>query len=336
MTFEKTIFSALNSQPFIIAEVGINHNGNLDLAKKTIESAHNAGASAVKLQTFRAETMCLKSSPYFSLFQQCELSASEINELNIFCKNLNINLFSTVFDEWAVDTWVKLDPAFIKIASGDITHIPLIKYAASTSIPLIISTGGSNLKEIEIALDAIYSSSKQKEVYILHCVSNYPTDAKDVNLSCIKEMQNKFNLPIGFSDHTEGNAVSIAAVASGALLIEKHFTLDRSLEGPDHKLSSNPGDFKKLVDDLKIAYLSKGIKDKRVVEDSDFIKQIRRSISASINISAGTVIDRSMLVIRRPGNGIQPIDIDKLIGSKVKNDIQKDQIIDWKDIIEIG
>ena len=149
-------------------------------------------------------------------------------------------------------------------------------------------------------------------------------------------MQNKFNLPIGFSDHTEGNAVSIAAVASGALLIEKHFTLDRSLEGPDHKLSSNPGDFKKLVDDLKIAYLSKGIKDKRVVEDSDFIKQIRRSISASINISAGTVIDKSMLVIRRPGNGIQPIDIDKLIGSKVKNDIQKDQIIDWKDIIEIG
>ncbi len=332
MTIEESKFSDLKSKPFIIAEVGINHNGDMDLARKTIQSAHDSGADAVKLQTFKTESMCLNTSPYFKLFKKCELSESQIKELNIFCDEFKIPLFSTVLDEWAVDTWVKFNPNFIKIASGDITHIPLIKYAASTGIPLIISTGGSNIQEIEIALEAIYSSGHTKEIYILHCVSNYPTDAKDANLNCIKEMEKKFNLPIGFSDHTQGNAVSIAAVASGAALIEKHYTLDRSFEGPDHKLSSDPDGFKRLVKDLRIAYLSLGNKHKKVVEDIGFIKEIRRSISAAEDISSGSIIDKSMLAIRRPGYGIQPMDIDKIIGLRAKNNIKVDQIINWEDI----
>ena len=333
MEIENNKHNFFKDGPFIIAEVGINHNGDIELAKKTIVKAHECGASAVKLQTFQADTMCLKSSPYYDLFKKCELTETESKVINDLCDKLNIFLFTTVFDEWAVDTWMQFNPKLIKIASGDITHIPLIEYTASKGIPIILSTGGSSIKEIEVALNAIYDQNKKLDVSILHCVSNYPTKPEEANLNCIQDLKVKLNLPVGFSDHTKGNIVSISAIASGASIIEKHFTLDQNLDGPDHKLSSNPKEFKELVRDIKIAYLARGNKSKQPVEDKNFIKEIRRSISASVDITKGSIIDKSMIVIRRPGYGIQPKDIDKLIGAKAKNDIQKDHIISWKDIV---
>ena len=330
MQIEKNEYNLLKDGPFIIAEVGINHNGDIELAKKTIKKAHECGASAIKIQTFRADTMCSKSSTYYDLFKKCELSEFDIEILNSLCNKLNIFLFTTVFDKWAVDTWIKFNPKLIKIASGDITHIPLIKYVASKGIPIILSTGGSSLKEIEVALETIYSENKKQDVYILHCVSNYPTKPEDANLNCMHEIKEKFNLPVGFSDHTEGNIVSIAAVASGALIIEKHFTLDKNLDGPDHKLSSNPEEFIELVRDLKTVYYARGSKHKKPVEDLNFIKEIRRSISASVNIAKGSIIDKSMIVIRRPGHGIQPKDIGVVLGSKVIKDIKAEEVIQWE------
>ena len=330
MQIEKKEYNLVKDGPFIIAEVGINHNGDVELAKKTIVKAHECGASAIKLQTFRADTMCSKSSTYYDLFKKCELTESEIKTLNSLCNKLNILLFTTVLDEWAVDTWMKFNPKLIKIASGDITHIPLIKYVASKGIPIILSTGGSSMKEIEVALEAIYSQNKKQDVYILHCVSNYPTKPEEANLNCMQDIKEKFNLPVGFSDHTKGNIVSIAAIASGALIIEKHFTLDQNLDGPDHKLSSNPEEFIALVRDLRTAYLARGSKYKKPVEDLNFIKEIRRSISASVDIARGSIIDKSMIVIRRPGHGIQPKDIQVLLGSKVIKDIKAEEVIKWE------
>ena len=320
-------------EPFIIAEVGINHNGNIDLAKKTILKAHECGASAVKLQTFRADTLCLKSAPYYNLFKKCEFSESQIIELNEFCNNLNINIFSAVFDEWAINLWAKLNNIAVKIASGDITHIPLIKHAALKGFPMIISTGGSVDLDISKAIKAIKSVNKEVNISLLHCISNYPTNINDLNLNCINEMKSKYKIPIGFSDHTVGNNASISAVAIGADLIEKHFTLDKSLDGPDHKLSSDPKEFKELVQGIKIAFLARGINQKEMVERPESVVAMRRSITSDVQITKGTIIKKNMLVIRRPGDGIQPENIHKVIGLKAKVNILINKTLYRKDLI---
>jgi N,N'-diacetyllegionaminate synthase len=321
-----------NHGPYTIAEVGINHNGNVSIAKKLIKKAYESGVSSVKLQTFKAESMCLQSSPYYSLFKQCELSSNEIIELNSYANDIGITLFSAVFDEWAVDLWASLNPPLIKIASGDITHIPLIKYTALTGIPMILSTGGSSIEEIENAIDAIRLVNKKSSIALLHCVSNYPTNIEKVNLNCMEEMKNKFKVPIGFSDHTIDNIASISAVAKGAQIIERHFTLDKSMDGPDHQLSSDPEEFKSLIKEIKQAYMARGSYKKHPIEEENFIKAIRRSITSKIKIDKGALIEKHMLIIRRPGTGIQPRDFDKVLNSKAKRDIMPNEIISWKDI----
>jgi len=320
-------------EPFIIAEVGINHNGDIELAKKTILKAKECGASAVKLQTFRAKTLCLQAAPYYNLFEKCEFSESQIKELNEFCKNLNINIFSAVFDEWAINLWSNLNTIAIKIASGDITHIPLLKHAASKGFPMIVSTGGASDLEIKNAVKAIKSVNNNLPISLLHCISNYPTNISDLNLNCIREMKENYKIPIGFSDHTIGISASISAVAIGADLIEKHFTLDKNLEGPDHKLSSDPKEFKELVQGIRIAFKARGNDRKKVVEHTESINAMRRSVTSSIDIAKGTKIEKNMLVIRRPGDGIQPIDIEKIIGLEAKINIKSNKTIYWDDII---
>ena len=320
-------------EPFIIAEVGINHNGDIELAKKTILKAKECGASAVKLQTFRAKTLCLKAAPYYNLFEKCELSESQIKELNDFCKKMNINIFSAVFDEWAINLWSNLNTIAIKIASGDITHIPLLKHAASKGFPMIVSTGGANDLEIKNAVKAIKSVNNNLPISLLHCISNYPTNISDLNLNCIREMKENYKIPVGFSDHTIGINASISAVAIGADLIEKHFTLDKNLEGPDHELSSDPKEFKELVEGIRIAFKAKGNDRKKVVEHKESINAMRRSITSSMDIAKGTKIEKNMLVIRRPGDGIQPIDIEKIIGLEAKINIKSNKTIYWDDII---
>ena len=318
--------------PFIIAEVGINHNGSLDLAKETILSAHQSGASAVKIQTFKANSLCAEGSQYYDIFKKCEFSESQLIELYQYASKNNINLFSTVFDEWAVDICSSLNPPCIKIASGDITHIPLIEYTASKGFTIILSTGASTLSEVEEAVNAINSIDKNLEYCILHCVSNYPTRPAEANLLAMTELSNKFKVPIGFSDHTDGNDVSIAAVSLGAQIIEKHFTLDKTLDGPDHSLSSNPEEFNKLVNSTKTVFSAKGIMKKQPVEDINLITQIRRSIFASCDISYGTLLEKTMLSITRPIKGIEPKNMKKIIGMKAIKNISKGDPIQWSDI----
>ena len=318
-----------NKTPFIIAEVGINHNGDMDLAKKSIKIAYEMGATAVKIQTFKASSLCAETSQYYKLFKNCEFTESQLIELYDFANNNNIPLFSTVFDEWAVDICSSFNPICFKIASGDITHIPLIKYAASKGLPLILSTGASNIREVEEAVEAIKSVDENIEYYLLHCVSNYPSKPNELNLNAIKTLKQKFNVPIGFSDHTIGSEASIAATVLGATLIEKHFTIDNNLDGPDHKLSSSPKDFKSLVKSIKIASETLGTAEKKPVEEASLITQIRRSIFAKCNISAGDIVDENMLTISRPAIGVLPKYYNNIIGKKVLLNINKGDPILW-------
>ncbi|OUU13559.1 MAG: hypothetical protein CBB97_26015 [Candidatus Endolissoclinum sp. TMED37] len=250
-------------KPFLIAEVGINHNGSLALAKKTILKAKKSGASAVKIQTFKTESFCQNSSKYYSLFKSVELNAKQVSSLYKFAKQNNILLFSSVFDEWSTDLNYKNKAQLLKIASGDITNLPLIEYASKKKLPIIISTGGSTIKEIEEAVKTVYLINKKIKIALLHCVSKYPAKADECNLKSMLIIKEKFKLPVGFSDHTIGIETSISAVALGAEIIEKHFTLDKNLPGPDHKLSSDPDEFKKLSLVIKTAYLSIGNKKKK-------------------------------------------------------------------------
>tara|TARA_B100000401_G_scaffold395524_1_gene304518 strand:+ start:230 stop:1231 length:1002 start_codon:yes stop_codon:yes gene_type:complete len=318
--------------PFLIAEVGINHNGSIDLAKETILSAHKAGASAVKIQTFKANSLCAEDSQYFSIFKKCEFNEHELKELYTFANNNKINLFSTVFDEWAVDICSTLNPPCIKIASGDITHIPLIEYTASKGFPIILSTGASSIQEIDDAVKAIKRINQKLEYCILHCISNYPTKPSEVNLLAMKTLEEKFRVPIGFSDHTHGNEISLAAISLGANIIEKHFTLDKGLEGPDHSLSSDPKEFENLVQSSVNISMAFGKKEKQAVESKDLIKQIRRSIFANSNIISGTILEKNMISITRPEIGIQPRYLNDILGKKIKNTINKGSPITWEDI----
>ena len=318
--------------PIVIAEIGLNHNGDVNLAKKSIKAAHLAGADLVKLQTFKSASICSEKSKYFNIFKTCELSKKQLKHLFNFAQNENINLFSAVFDEWAVDTISEFDPCLLKIASGDITHIPLIQYAAKSKIPLLLSTGGSTMKEIKESVNSIKKIDKKLAYYLLHCVSNYPTSIKDTNLLCLQEMENIFKVPIGFSDHTKSNITSIAASSLGAKFIEKHFTLDKRLSGPDHSLSSNPKEFKNLVDSVKLAYISRGKKRKKPVEDSMVIKIMRRGLYIKEDISSGERITPNNIIVSRPSSGIKPKFYNKILGKKTSRSLKKGSSLKWKDI----
>lgn len=321
-----------NSKPFVIAEVGINHNGDKNLAKRMILSAKESGADAVKIQSFKVESFCLKKSKYYSLFQSCQLDEFELAELYDYSNKIGIIFFSSVFDEWSVNINYKLNTQCYKIASGDINNFPLLSAVAKKSLPIIISTGASNIEEVSDAIDVIYCINKKIKVAILHCISNYPTDFKDVHLRYLQELRRSFDIPIGFSDHTVGNDVAMAAVANGANLIEKHFTIDNSLEGPDHKHSCNPTDFKNLTSSILNIFKARGSIKKPLVEGEETIKQIRRGVYAARDIEVGETITHNMLKICRPESELKPKDITNIIGKKVKNKIKFEEGISLDDL----
>lgn len=234
-----------NQKVFVIAEVGINHNGDLDIAKNLIKAAKGVGADAVKFQTYITEKRVPKDSPVYNILKQCEFNEENTKELINFAKNNDIIFFSTPFDEESVNILTKYDVPLIKIASFDIVNLKLLEKVAQKGIPIIISRGIANKDEIDKAL-SIFNSYKVKYA-ILHCVSAYPTSNFDANLNAIRRLGKLYNCPIGYSDHTLGIEVAYLSVAAGASLIEKHFTLDINQEGPDHKLSADPKMFKNLV-----------------------------------------------------------------------------------------
>jgi len=323
---------------YIIAEIGSNHNGSIEVAKKLIDISHEAGANAVKFQIFNEENLYSKYTPGFSylkdknvyeLIKEIKTPREWIEELFDYCCQKNIEFLATPFDFEAVDLLDNYVNAF-KLASFEIVDLELIKYIAKKNKPIILSTGMANLGEIE---DAIYSAKSvgNEKIILMQCNSVYPTPPEIVNLKTIQTMEKAFLLPVGFSDHTAGIHIPLAAVVMGAKLIEKHITLDKKMKGPDHSFAVEPAELKEMVSNIRDAEKSigNGIKDKSNLESDEMYLKARRSIHAKMDIQMGEEITKDMLIVKRPGYGIKPKYIDILIGSKAKKDIKEDNWISW-------
>jgi len=323
--------------PYIIAEAGSNHNGDFEQAKKLIDIAVESGSDAVKFQIFKADMIYSKYTPEFStmkgqnvynLIQKLETPREWIPRLAQYCKKKKIHFLATPFDFEAVDVLKDYVPAF-KIASFEMGDLELLAYAADAGKPMIISTGMARLGEIEEAIQAVRSVGND-EIILLHCNSLYPTPVDLVNLNAIKTMKTAFNLPIGFSDHTLGVHIPIAAAALGACVIEKHVTLDKTFEGPDHSFALEPHELKYMVSSIRdlVKAFGNGIKEKSSAEQEAFQKG-RRSIHAKVDIPKNTEITSEMLIVKRPGYGIEPKFINIVTGRRAQCLIKSDQWILW-------
>lgn len=323
-----------DSPTFVIAEAGVNHNGSVEIAKNLIDAAKEVGADAVKFQTFKTENLVSKSmKDFFEMVKKLELQENELKELIKYAKKKDIVLFSTPTDIESVDLLDDLNLPAFKIASGDLTFLPLIKHAASKKRPLILSTGMSYLCEIEEALNSVYQTNN-KNIILMHCVASYPAPIEETNLNVMKTLKNAFNLPVGFSDHTPGYLVPIIAASMGATVIEKHFTLDKTMEGPDHKASADIKDFKKIVEGIRTLEKAKGSTIKRPVNSESEMKiNFRKSLTSKEDLAKNSIITEKNIAIKRPGDGIPPKYIDCVIGKKIKKDLKTDETIKWDSII---
>lgn len=331
---------------FLIAEAGVNHNGDLRLAKQLVDVAKQAGADAVKFQSFRAEEVVSAAAPkaqyqtdntsadesQLDMIKRLELSPDVHRELIAHCGSRGIQFLSTPFDFESADLLETLGVPAFKIPSGEITNWPFLEHIASKKRPIIISTGMSDLAEVEQAVTVLRSSGCS-ELVILHCTSSYPAPPESVNLRAMRAMADVFHVPVGFSDHTQGMEAALAAVAMGASIIEKHFTLDRSLPGPDHKASLEPGELAALIRSVRIveSALGDGLKQSTSVEQ-DVKSVARRSIVSRQTISSGTVITRELIAFKRPGTGIAPSEFTKVIGRKAARTIVADTLITFEDL----
>jgi N-acetylneuraminate synthase/N,N'-diacetyllegionaminate synthase len=313
---------------FVVAEVGINHNGDRALAMRLIDAAAAAGADAVKFQTFVAEQFLTRSSPYLSLFQKCQLSREDFAALAAHARRRGIIFFSTPLDEASADLLDDLGVPGFKVASCDVTHVPLLRHIGSKGKPALLSTGTATLAETLTAVN-ILSKAGASAVGVFHCVSAYPADPGQVNLRSIATLAEVLACPVGFSDHTLGVDVPVAAVALGAAMIEKHFTLDKKMDGPDHQLSADPGEFARMVASIRVVEKARGADQKKPVESSDTIAALRRSLVAAQRIEKGTIITRQMVGAKRPGTGIQTADLDAVIGRRAAADIAADDVLTW-------
>jgi N-acetylneuraminate synthase/N,N'-diacetyllegionaminate synthase len=317
---------------FIIAEAGINHNGKLNLAEKLIERAAEVGADAIKFQIFKAQEICSCKSIYYDSFKSLEFSAKEWMHLAQMAKDMGLIFTASVFGRESADILDTLDLPLIKIASGDITFHQLLDYVARKNKPILLSTGMAMLGEIEEAVNVILNAGNNK-IILLHCISSYPANYEELNLRTIQTLKKTFNLPVGFSDHSSGIVAPVIAVTLGANVIEKHFTLDKNLAGPDHKFSSDPVEFAEIVRSIRITEKALGNGIKRPTESEEKLKRhARRSLFARTAIPKGTIITKDDVKTVRPMDGIDPRFIDLVIGRMAKRDIMKDEPITWDDI----
>jgi N-acetylneuraminate synthase/N,N'-diacetyllegionaminate synthase len=333
----------LKNGTFVIAEAGVNHNKDLELAFKLVDAAKEAKADAVKFQTFITEksiSRLCETAPYqkaqlgekttqFEMAKALELSFDDFARIKKYCDQKQILFLSTPDEIDSLEFLIGLDMPLIKIGSGEITNVPLLEALGKSKRPVILSTGASTLQEVNEALNVIYKEGN-KEVALLHCVSEYPAPIEEVNLKAIQTLQNSFNLPVGFSDHTLGFEATIAAVALGAQIIEKHFTLDQSLPGPDHKASLDPKQLKELVQ--KIRNIEKALGDglkKPAPCEAKNIQLIRRSLVLERDIKAGEAIQKSDLSVKKPGYGVSPSELDQVVGRKSKRFLKKDEVLTW-------
>lgn len=317
---------------FVIAEAGINHNGSVKIAKQLIRKAKSSGVDAIKFQTFKATDLVSTSSVFFKILKKLELSENDFKDISDYAKSNKLIFLSTPFSYDAVDLLTKLKVPAFKIASGDLTHIPLIKYAASKKKPMIISTGMSTINEIQDAIQAI-QSKKNKKIIILHSVSSYPVPPSEVNLNAIITLKKKFHFPIGFSDNGSNMLVPLIAVSMGIKVIEKHFTLSRKMKGPDHSLSADPQQLASLVKNIRS--IEKMLGDgKKICQPSELENRVyaRRSITANVTMPKGTKINEKMIGIKRPATGIEPKYFSQILGKKTTRKIKIEESLKWKDI----
>ena len=329
---------------FIIAEAGVNHNGSIALAKQLIDVAAKADADAVKFQTFIAEEVVSTDAPkaeyqkqttestesQFDMIKKLELSKENHQELMDYAEQKNIMSLFTPFDEKSVDLLVELGVPLIKISSGEITNHPFLKYIAKKGLPIILSTGMSTLEEVAEAVSVIKEAGCN-DLTLLHCTSNYPARVEDCNLLAMKTMADAFDVPVGYSDHTPGIYVPLAAAAMGACVIEKHFTLDKNLPGPDHRASLEPAELEEMVREIRQVEKARGSPVKAPVESELEVRNVaRRSIVAKVDIPAGTVVTEDMLTFKRPDIGVSPIDMDQIIGQVSISEVKKDSLINFE------
>ena len=331
------------AQVFVIAEIGINHGGSVIQAEKLIDAAADSGADAVKFQSYRVDRLLIPSRERYvqqtdgseSAYQmlcRCELSWQDQEKLKKRADQRDILFMSTPFDQESADFLDSIDVPAFKIASGDITHVPLLQHIASKGKPVLLSTGMSYLSEVA---DAIWTlrSAGAKEIVLMHCVSSYPAMPSQMNLRALQTMQSYFELPVGLSDHSEGILLSLAAVPLGAVVIEKHFTLDKNASGPDHKASMDAADLKSLVSNLRDVEASLGDGRKRPSDIEEESRHFgRRSIVAAVDIRAEEKIAEWMLTFKRPGSGLEPRFWEKVIGMTARRNIGKDTILQWEDL----
>ena len=328
---------------FIIAEAGVNHNGSVKLAKQLIDAACEANADAVKFQTFKTENLVSRNAEkakyqkettasdetQFEMIKKLELDAEVHKELMEYCKSKNIIFMSTPFDLDSIKLLVGLGLDTFKIPSGEITNLPYLRQIGKLGKRVILSTGMSNMNEIDDALNVLINAGTHKNnITVLHANTEYPTPMEDVNLNAMVSIGNRFDVDYGYSDHTLGIEVDIAAVAMGAKVIEKHFTLDKMMEGPDHKASLEPEELRAMVSAIRNIEkaLGDGIKKPSKSEKPN-MDVARKSIVASRAIKKGDLFSEDNLTVKRPGNGISPMRWDEIIGTQAKQNYKKDQMI---------
>ena len=331
---------------FIIAEAGVNHNGSLKRAKQLIDRAAAAGVDAIKFQTFKAAALVSRyaekakyqraltgtAQSHLEMIRGLELDLDDHRQLLKHCREKKILFLSSPFDESSVDLLVTLNLPLIKIPSGEITNLPFLEYIGRKRKPLILSTGMCTLGEVERALQVIFAAGGSK-ITLLHCVTEYPAPYGEINLRAMETMRRAFGLPVGYSDHSPGIEISVAAAALGAEVIEKHFTLDRGLPGPDHRASLEPDELGAMVRAIRNveAALGDGLK---VPAESE-VKNIviaRKSLVAAEEIAQGERITSRKVTLKRPGSGIQPAELDRVWGRRAKHALKVDEVISWKDL----
>ena len=327
---------------YIVAEMGQNHNGSLRLAKRIVLAAKKAGVDAVKLQTLTSEKLVSKKTPTYGeldpslpkkqwlMYKQAELSREDHKKLFAYAKKLRVTLFSTPFDEEGVDFLDKLGVPMFKIASGDLTHLPLLKYVAKKKKPMIMSTGMATLKEVREAVRTVERAGNEK-IVLLQCTSSYPCEPKYMNLKVVSTLMKQFPYPVGLSDHSLDNTAAVALAALGGSLIEKHFTCDKTTAGIDHWLSADGEQMKQLITAVRKteAMLGDGVKQPNQAERVT-LKLARRSVVTTCDIAKGTKVTGKMLSIRRPAKGILPKEFDLVVGRTAKTNIPAETPVQWR------
>ena len=333
----------------VIAEAGVNHNGDIEIAHKLIEESKKAGANAVKFQTFTADeitTYDAAKAEYqinenigetqHKMLSDLELTEENHKALKRHCEKLDIEFMSTAFGKRELDILINCDIKSIKVASGEITNKPLLEYmamkAAEHELDILLSTGMSNLSDIEKALDIFLKGKISREkVTIMHCTSSYPAPKNELNINALKLIEEKFKCPIGYSDHSMGIEAAICATSIGAKVIEKHITLDKEMVGPDHSASLNPGEFKKMVESIRECEIILGYKKKEIQKSEINTKTVaRRSIRVNKDIGKGSLISEDDLVFLRPAEGLSPMKYAEIIGKKADRDYKLNEAIDIK------